>query len=99
MRAINWTLGLLEKDPRPKKWHIEATKPTWHHFERKINWFRPKKGAKKRALALVCKNLDPETPAKVGLSVLLRPKVRIFPQVRGLKQGWECLGQLVALPN
>jgi len=54
---------------KTKKWHIEV-KPTWNHFERKINWFRPKKRAKKRPYDLVCKNLDPGTPSKVGLSVL-----------------------------
>jgi hypothetical protein len=34
-----------------KKWQIEA-KPTWHHFARKINWFRlqtKKKRAQRRA--------------------------------------------------
>jgi len=59
----------LEKGPRPQSGTLKI-KPTWNHFERKINWFRPKKGANKRAHDLVCKNLDPGTPSKVGLSVL-----------------------------
>jgi hypothetical protein len=41
---LNWTHGLQMRvvGPRPKKWQIK-TKPTWHHFEWKFNWSRPKK--------------------------------------------------------
>jgi hypothetical protein len=30
-----------------KKWQIKA-KLTWHHFEEKINWFKPKKEKAKK---------------------------------------------------
>jgi ribosomal protein L21 len=31
----------LDEGPKPKKLQIEA-KPTWHHLQKKINWFKAK---------------------------------------------------------
>jgi hypothetical protein len=59
----------LEKGPRPQsgtlKLNLHGT-----ILKGKSIGSDQKKGAKKRAHDLVCKNLDPGTPSKVALSVL-----------------------------
>jgi hypothetical protein len=60
----------LEKGPRPKSGTLKLLNLHGTILKGKSIGSDPKKRAKKRAHDLVCKNLDPGTPSKVGLSVL-----------------------------